>query len=143
MFPCHGCTRHVRDDARQCPFCGASLRTGPSPFHGGFMMGAILGLVLVGCGDPDPGDEEGASTVANTSAATEGSESSSTTTGNATTNGNEAEAADYGTAPPPDDTTGSTGMDTGSTTAGQEGEAADYGAPDTGIGDSATGSSGG
>lgn len=126
MFPCQGCTRHVRDDSRQCPFCGASLRSGPSPIHGG-VIGAILGLALVGCGEPDPGDEEGASTVANTSAATD-----SASTGNVTVNGSEAEAADYGGPEGTGSATASTGVDTGaSTDTGQEAEAADYGGPES------------
>lgn len=126
MFPCHRCTRHVREESRACPFCGASLRSGPSPIHGGF-IGAILGLALVGCGDPDPGDEEGASTVANPTA----SSGTAGDTGSASTEGGSAEAADYGTAEPPADSTSSSGTDTGSSTdAGQEGEAADYGGPE-------------
>lgn len=130
MFPCHGCTRHVREGTRTCPFCGATLRSGVSPVHGGFVMGAILGLTLVGCGEPEPDDDQSTgmtNTTPATSAASTGTSGTGTTGPDMTS---EAEAADYGTAEPPSDSTGSSGTDTGSTTAGQEGEAADYGGPE-------------
>lgn len=135
MFTCHGCTRHVLEGSRKCPFCGVTLRASISPTHGGF-MGAILGLALVGCGDPDPGDEEGASSPATTnSTATAGN-----TTGESTSvvdPTNEAEAADYGgpeadTTIPPEPSS-SSGTDTGTTTddPGSEAEGADYGGPES------------
>lgn len=108
------------------------MRAGLSPMHGGF-MGAILGLALVGCGDPDPGDEEGATTPSSTTNA------SGSTTGEGTASttdpGNEAEGVDYGTAEPPAGTTGSSGTDSGSSTGepGSEAEGADYGGPETGL----------
>ena len=135
MFTCHGCTRHVLEGTRKCPFCGVTLRASISPVTGGF-VGAILGLALYGCGDPDPGDEEGASSPNTTTnaTATDGS-----TTGESTSvvdPTNEAEAADYGgpeadTAIPPD-TNSSSGTDTGTTTEdpGSEAEGADYGGPE-------------
>lgn len=141
MFTCHACTRHVMEDSKACPFCGVTLRSGTSPAAGGFVMTAVLGLALVGCTDPDTGDE-GASTQSMTdpSATSQG-----TTTGGESSPGDtfEAEAADYGgpTGIPPD-TTGSaettsgplpeTGTtDTGATTnePGTDTEGADYAGP--------------
>ncbi|MCA9648339.1 MAG: hypothetical protein H6712_07425 [Myxococcales bacterium] len=128
MFTCHACSRHVRPDSRSCPFCGASLRSDPAPTHAGFVMGAVLGLALVSCGEPDTGDE-GASTQASTADGT-GTTSDPSATSQPSTVGQEtatpgdtfeAEAADYGgpevTGLPPDDSSGGTtgGASTGAT----------------------------
>lgn len=61
VIPCSSCDRFVERSARQCPFCGASIRLATSPVVGGF-GGMLLGLALAAC-TPDSGDDSN-STVA-------------------------------------------------------------------------------
>ena len=92
MLTCHACQRHVRDSEIRCPFCTATLRTGPAP---GSLSSLVLvaGLTLLACSDDG---SEGTSTDsnANTDDVTSESESTAETTM---------------------DTSGETTMDTGET----------------------------
>ncbi len=77
LSPCPSCQSHVFVDARTCPHCGASLRSGP----GKSAAVAVLGLALTGCPTVEPvygvpesgsdtatsGDETGTSTATDTS----------------------------------------------------------------------------
>ena len=48
MIPCLGCRRHVRADAKSCPFCLAALHDAPAPQSRWAI--ALLGIALAGCG---------------------------------------------------------------------------------------------
>lgn len=48
MIPCLGCRRHVRADAKSCPFCRTALHDAPAPQSRWAI--ALLGIALAGCG---------------------------------------------------------------------------------------------
>lgn len=56
MIPCPTCDRFVRTDSNHCPFCDATLRDGS--MLGSVVVGALLGLGTVGCGEPGDGGTE-------------------------------------------------------------------------------------
>lgn len=51
LIPCPSCQRHLRSEAEECPFCGAS-RAGPSPSRAGWAGTAALGLAVFAAGCP-------------------------------------------------------------------------------------------
>lgn len=83
VIPCPSCERFVLGTSRDCPFCGAVLRDGPSPSGG--VTGILLGLMLAACGT-EPGSEEGGSTtvVADTTSTTDDPSATSTSSGQIT-----------------------------------------------------------
>jgi hypothetical protein len=119
LTPCPSCSSHVLTDERECPHCGASLRTIAAPR----VAAVVVGLTLGGCilpqpayGIPDP----------STSTGTEGTAGTSTDTGS--TDAQTSTAASEGTSTGmADSTTGDTEATAGSGTAGEP----DYGVPET------------
>lgn len=140
LIPCPSCSSHVLANDRECPHCGAVLRTAGAPLA----AAVIAGLMLVGCAD-DAGDDVGepeygvpvtttADTVGSTAAAsddtaagtTAGTSDGTTTADSITgTGGVEYGTADFGDELTGTETEGTTG--TGTTSVGEP----EYGVPET------------
>lgn len=121
LTPCPSCSSHVLADERECPHCGATLRTIGAPR----VAAVVVGLTLGGCiipqpayGIPDPSATE----------STEGTAGASTGSDSGTTEGMTGTAGSEGTSTGmADSTTGDTEATAGSGTAGEP----DYGVPET------------
>jgi hypothetical protein len=115
LTPCPSCRAHVLVQERQCPHCGATLRTAGAPLA----AAVVASLMLGGCpaddvGEPEYGvpltegpDTDGGTTAATTSDT--GETDGGTTGATATTGDTDVSAgeADYGVAETnPDTTTG-------------------------------------
>lgn len=123
LTPCPTCSSHVLADERECPHCGATLRTIAAPR----VAAVVVGLTLGGCiipqpayGIPDPSsssDTDGTAGTASTGTATDGM-----TDGTTGTVGSEGTSTGMA-----DSTTGDTGATAGSGMVGEP----DYGMPET------------
>jgi hypothetical protein len=122
---CPSCHSHVLVEDRECPHCGAALRTtGASR-----VAAAVMGLALTGCphepaplyGDPGTGDDDSTSSSASTGSTDTSTGSTDTSTGPADTSTGPADDTSSGTGGT-DATTG-TGTDgtTGTGTLGEPG----------------------
>jgi hypothetical protein len=117
MTPCPSCHTHVLVEDRQCPHCGATLRTTGAPLA----AAVIAGLMLTSCvAEPEYGvpDTTGPDPTTGATSST-GTDSGGTTADPMTGSG----GVDYGTADSVDETDG-TG---GSSSAGEP----EYGVPET------------
>lgn len=119
LVPCPSCSCHVLVDERECPGCGATLRTTAAPR----VAAAVVGLALGGCivaepayGVPDPSTTTGGTMGTSTEGDTADTEGTTATAG--------SEGTSTGMA---DSTTGDTDATAGSDTVGEP----DYGVPAT------------
>lgn len=134
LSPCPSCRVHVLVDDRECPHCGATLRT-----TGASRVAVVaMGLTLAGCPDPAPlygatdsfDDDTTDSTETASTASTAGT---SITTGISTTGetdamtGTTTAGSSTGMADSTSGGTGDTDATTGSTSVGEP----DYGVPES------------
>ncbi len=126
LIPCSSCHSHVMVDDRECPHCGASLRTTTALRAPAVLMGLALTACPVGepeYGVADTGEPTTTGMATETASGSDsGSGSGSGSGGSTTTAGSSTGMADSGTAT----TDGSSG--TGSGTLGEP----EYGVAETG-----------
>lgn len=123
LTPCPSCSSHVLAEERECPHCGATLRTIAAPR----VAAVVVGLTLGGCivpqpayGIPDPSSSSDTDGTAGTA--------STASTGTAAADGMTGTVGSEGTSTGmADSTTGDTEATAGSGTAGEP----DYGVPAT------------
>ena len=138
LTPCPSCHAHVLVGDRECPHCGATLRSTGSPLA----AFVIAGLMLSSCGDDDGNGDVGEPEygVPATSSSTTGSTTSSATdTGGTTADSiTGTGGVEYGTPDTGLDTndTESTGTGTDGTTGTTSVGEPEYGVPETGTGTS-------
>lgn len=125
LTPCPSCSSHVLADERECPHCGATLRTIGAPR----VAAVVVGLTLGGCiipqpayGIPDPSTTESTEGTAGTSTGSDTGTTEGMTDGMTGTAGSEGTSTGMA-----DSTTGDTDATAGSGTAGEP----DYGVPET------------
>jgi hypothetical protein len=118
LTPCPSCSSHALADERECPHCGAPLRSTAAPR----VAAVVVGLTLGGCilpqpayGIPDP----------STSSGTEGTAGTSTDTGE--TEGMTSTSTAGTSTGMADSDTGDTDATAGSTSVGEP----DYGVPES------------
>lgn len=125
LTPCPSCSSHVLADERDCPHCGATLRTIAAPR----VAAVVVGLTLGGCiipqpayGIPDPSTSSDTDGTAGTGTDATGGMTEGMTGSMTGTVGSEGTSTGMA-----DSTTGDTEATAGSGTAGEP----DYGVPET------------